>query len=44
MEKAAATALEEAQPMTDLRASAGYRSHLVQVLVKRAIRKAVELA
>jgi CO/xanthine dehydrogenase FAD-binding subunit len=42
LEKAAKAASAEARPITDLRASAGYRSHLVEVLVKRAIRKAVE--
>ena len=32
----------EARPISEIRASAGYRSHLVEVLVKRAVKKAVE--
>ena len=42
LKKAAEAARAEVQPITDLRASADYRSHLVEVLVKRALRKAVE--
>jgi carbon-monoxide dehydrogenase medium subunit len=42
LKKVAEAAAAEARPITDVRASAGYRSHLVEVLVKRAIQKAVE--
>jgi len=40
IEKAAKITLEEIQPITDLRASASYRSTVVEVLVKRALLEA----
>ncbi|MBI4527448.1 MAG: xanthine dehydrogenase family protein subunit M [Deltaproteobacteria bacterium] len=42
LEKALEAARAEARPISDIRASAGYRSHLVEVLVKRAVKKAVD--
>jgi carbon-monoxide dehydrogenase medium subunit len=42
LEKVAKVAQSEARPISDVRASAGYRTQLVQVLVKRAIQKALE--
>lgn len=37
LEKAAATAADESAPISDIRASADYRRHAVQVLVQRAL-------
>ena len=42
LEKVAEAACAEARPISDIRASAGYRSHLVEVLVRRAVKQAVE--
>jgi carbon-monoxide dehydrogenase medium subunit len=42
VEKVAEVAQSEARPISDVRASAGYRTQLVQVLVKRAIQKMLE--
>jgi carbon-monoxide dehydrogenase medium subunit len=42
LEQVAEAARAEAQPISDIRASAGYRSHLVEMLVKRAVKEAVE--
>jgi aerobic carbon-monoxide dehydrogenase medium subunit len=42
IQKAADAAEEDALPITDLRASAGYRKEIVGVLVRRAIEKACE--
>jgi len=42
--EAAQLARSEARPITDVRASADYRSHLVGVLLERAIRKAADRA
>jgi carbon-monoxide dehydrogenase medium subunit len=42
VEQVAEVAQSEARPISDVRASAGYRTQLVQVLVKRAIQKALE--
>jgi carbon-monoxide dehydrogenase medium subunit len=39
IEKAAGVAAEEARPITDVRASAGYRREMVKVLTGRAIRQ-----
>jgi carbon-monoxide dehydrogenase medium subunit len=41
---AAQLARSEAHPISDVRASAAYRSHLIGVLLERAIRKAAERA
>lgn len=41
IQKAAETAAEEAKPIDDLRASAGYRKRMVWVLVKRALEVSV---
>ncbi len=42
VEQAAAEAAAEAKPIGDIRASAAYRTHLVRVLVKDAVRQALE--
>lgn len=42
--EAAQLARSEARPITDVRASAEYRSHLIGVLLERAIRKAAQRA
>jgi carbon-monoxide dehydrogenase medium subunit len=42
LEEATEAARSEAQPITDVRASADYRIDLVRVLVRRALKKAVE--
>lgn len=42
LEQVAEAARTEARPISDIRASAGYRSHLVEVLVRRAVKQAVE--
>jgi len=44
IEEVARLAKEESKPITDLRASAEYRKHLVYVLTKRSINKTVDLA
>ncbi len=40
--EAARVASEEARPISDMRASAGYRREIVRVLTKRAVRQAWE--
>jgi carbon-monoxide dehydrogenase medium subunit len=42
LEQAAASAAAESRPISDLRGSEGYRRHLVGVLTKRTLRKAIE--
>lgn len=42
--EAAAQAAEEAQPITDIRSTAEYRKEMTEVLVRRAIEKALERA
>jgi carbon-monoxide dehydrogenase medium subunit len=44
MEEVSNLAKEESKPITDVRAGAEYRRHLVYVLTKRTIRKVVSLA
>ncbi len=44
LQRAAQLARSEARPISDVRASAAYRSLLVEVLVERAIRRAAERA
>jgi len=44
IEAAAATAGEEATPITDIRSTAEYRKETAQILVKRAIEKALDRA
>jgi len=44
IDRAAALAQAAAKPISDMRGDADYRKHLVGVLVKRALRKAIERA
>ena len=44
LEKAGVQACEESRPITDLRASAGYRTKIIAVLVRRAVKQAHEKA
>lgn len=44
LDRAAALAREEAGPISDMRGSSAYRRHLIGVLVKRALLKAVDRA
>ncbi len=44
LEKAGVQACEESRPITDLRASAGYRTKIVAVLIRRAVKQAHEKA
>jgi carbon-monoxide dehydrogenase medium subunit len=41
LEEAGVKAMEEAEPITDIRATAEYRKHIVKVLVKFALSKAI---
>ena len=42
LEKAGVAASQECSPISDVRASAEYRTDMVRVYTKRAVRKAVE--
>jgi aerobic carbon-monoxide dehydrogenase medium subunit len=42
--EAAEAAMEEARPITNVRASADYRREMVKVLTRRALERAMELA
>lgn len=44
LEKAGVQAMNETTPITDLRASADYRTHIVAVLTRRALREAYDQA
>jgi carbon-monoxide dehydrogenase medium subunit len=44
IEEAGKRASQEAQPITDVRSTAGYRKQMIEVLVKRLIHLAIERA
>jgi carbon-monoxide dehydrogenase medium subunit len=44
IEEAGKKASQEAQPITDVRSTAGYRKQMIEVLVKRLIHLAIERA